>query len=201
MTAAGTYPDAWQDLCRIGIIREGGSILEFNALTEDITGLEWTERDIDGKQMLAGGQVATVTAMTPESITMKMWPVTANLANTGIVQFFHAQSTDDTADPILVKNTYSKRKKYGIILLWATTLPTTAASQPAVSIASYRVQIVNAWMTSYKPSYDDKQFSCEVTFKWTPFNKAGTENKREESSAGAGTITVLPAGITTATGW
>jgi len=196
--AAGTPPDAWKELCRIGLIREGGSLVEFNALTEDITAMDWGERDIEGAVLCGGGRVPKTVAMTDESITLKMWPVSALLTGTGVSQLFHAQSADDSTDPIEVLNTTAKRKKYGIILLWASTLPATAATTVAVGQTGYRIQIINAFMTSYKPSYDDKNFSAEVTFKWCPFQKGAGANKREDSSYG-NTGEQLAAGITTAT--
>ena len=53
-------------------------------------------------------------------------------------------------------------------------------------------------MTRYVPSFDDKIKSAEVTFKWAPFDKSGSANKREESTQNSATG-ALPAAITTAT--
>lgn len=192
---ADTYPDAWQDLCLVGIIPDATSPAElaFGTYTEDITGMDWGEKDVEGKPLTSGGRVVTFTAMTDESITMKMWPTTVDLAG-GTAQLFHQQTADDTINPVTALNT-TKRRKYGLIFLWAKTLPATAGALPAANVAAYRIEVVNAYCTSYKPSYDDKNFSAEVTFKWAPFNKAGTPNKREQSTI----TTALLAAITTAT--
>lgn len=191
---ADTYPDAWQELCLIGIIPSGGAMTAFAALTEDITAMDWGEKDIEGAPLVGGGRVVKITPMTDESVTLKMWPVSALLTGTGVSQLMHQQTADDSTDPIEVLNT-NTRRKFGLIFLWAKTLPATAQTLPTANIAAYRIMVVNAYCTSYKPSFDDKNLSAEITFKWTPFNKSGTANKIEESTIS----TQLQAAITTAT--
>lgn len=195
MTAA--IPDAFKERCLIGIIIEGRSMHQFSALTEDITGLDFGDKDIEGAALVSGGRVAKFTPMADESMTLKVYPESAREDDgTGVVQHFHPQKTTaDAADPIAVDNT-NLRNKHGIVLLWSTKLPATAETVPDDGQPSYRIQVINAYMTGYKPSFDDKVFGAEVTFKWTPFDKDGEPNKREEST---GTATQLPAAITTAT--
>lgn len=206
MTASGTAPDSWKEFCLIGIIPEaypsaagGGSEIAFAAMTEDITAMDWGDRDIESIATVSGGRIVKNMPMADESITMKMYPVdalldTANVAS-GVAQLFHPQAAEDTTQPILVANV-KDRRRFGVIILWASTLPSTAGTATAASVPAYRVQVVNAYMTSYKLNFDDKHLSCEVTFKWAPFNKAATGNKREESTDGSGP---LPTGIVSAT--
>jgi hypothetical protein len=73
--------------------------------------------------------------------------------------------------------------KHKLVFVWSTLLPATASAATSAGEPAYRIQVINAYMTSYKPSFDDKIFSAEVTFKWSPFNKAGLPNKREESTS------------------
>lgn len=208
MTAASTYSlDAWKEFCLIGIIPEaypsgagGGSCIEFAGLTEDITAMDWGEKDIEGVPLLNGGRVVKHTSMTDESITLKMYPVDALLDNAsdvanGVVQLFHPQTTEDTTQPVAVDNSIYRRR-FGIILLWSETLPSLSDALPAASKKAYRVQIVNAYMTSYKLSFDDKIMSAECTFKWSPFDKAAARNKREDSTDGS---VQLAAAITSST--
>lgn len=202
MTA--TEPDMWQETALIGIIPEGDSEIQFACITEDITGLDFGDKEIEGLPTVCGGRLMKITPQADETITMKMYPINANvddggspLKADGIVQLFHPQSAEDSSEPILVDNTRT-RSKFGIILLWSTTLPATAGAQPAAGQYAYRIQIINAYMTSYKLNYDDKVLSAEVTFKWGPFDKDGSANKREESVSGT-SGQQLPAGITSAT--
>lgn len=197
MTAA--VPDIWQERCLVGLIPDGGSEIAFAGIMEDITSVDWGEKDIEGMATLSGGRLVGFTPMTDESITIKVWPVSAGIDSestaTGIAQLFHPQSTADSTEPIAVDNRID-RQKFGLILLWATTLPATAGAQNAAGTNAFRIQVINAYMTSYKPDYSDKRLSAEVTFKWTPVDKSGNRNKREESSTDG---SQLPAGITTAT--
>ena len=199
-------PDAWKEFCLIGIIPEdypsgagGGSEIQFAGITDEISAMDWGERDIEGVPLVNGGRVVKTSPMGDETLTLKMYPVDALLdtsdVGNGVVQLFHPQSTESATEPIIVDNSIYRRK-FGIILLWATTLPATAGAVPAAGESAYRIQIVNAYMTGYKLNYDDKVMSAEVTFKWAPFQKDASPNKREESTAGS---TQLASGITSAT--
>lgn len=195
MAAAGTDPDAWKELCKISIV-VSSTAYAFEGFTEDITAMDWGDKDIEGVALVNGGRVVKYTPMGDESITFKVYPINAeNTADQGVVQRFHPQSTEDATQPIVVDNTLT-RDKHKIVLLWAETLPANATTAPAISKTAYRIQVINAYMTSYKPSFDDKLFSAEITFKWTPFQKDGTANKREESTDGT---VVLDATVTSTT--
>jgi len=197
MTAAGTDPDAWKERCRIAIIPLDGTALDFEGFTEDITSMDWGDKDIEGIAQVNGGRVNKYNPMGDESITLKVYPINVdnNVDAEGVAQHFHKQSTDDQTQPIVVDNTIT-RDTFGIVILWAETLPADAVTLPAESKTAYRIQIINAKMTSYKPSFDDKIFSAEITFKWSPFQKGAGANKREESTDGTAQ---LAAAITTAT--
>ena len=196
MAAAGVLPDSWQEQCLIGIIPDGGSEIQFAGFTQDVTAMDFGEKDIEGQALVNGGRVAKFTPMTDEMITLKVYPVKADdAAVDSVVQAFHKQGTADTTSPIVVDNTIT-RQKFGLILLWAETLPATAGALPAISKTAYRIQVINAYMTRYVPSYDDKELTAEITFKWPAFQKDASANKREESTDGT---VQLPAAITTAT--
>jgi hypothetical protein len=192
----GILPDAWKETCKIAIIASNASPIEFTGMTEDITAMDWTEKDIEGMQLVNGGRVVKYNAMTDESMTIKVYDTKADDAATNsAVQYFHKQATADTTQPIAVDNVIT-RQKFGIVILWAETLPATATALPDTDKTAYRIQIINAYMTSYKPSFDDKLKSAEITFKWPPLAKDATANKREESTDGS---VQLPAAITTST--
>jgi len=201
--------DAWMEFCKIGIIPEaypsgsgGGSEIQFAGITEEISGIDFGEKPMEGIKLANGGRIAKLTGMDDETITMKVYPTdvllddgATPLAANGVTQLFHPQSAEDDSEPVVVDNSIYRRR-FGLILLWAETLPTTAGAVPDAGSAAYRIQIVNAFMTGYKLDYGDKVLSAEITFKWTPFQKDATANKREESTAGS---TQLAAGITSAT--
>lgn len=194
MTA--TTPDSFREVCLIGVLPSGGSEVQFAGFTEDITGLDFGDKDIEGVPLVNGGRVTKWSPQADESVTLKVYPISALRDGTGVSQWFNPQDTEDTTQPVLVDNTRN-RTLHALYMLWATSLPTAASSAVTAGQYAYRVQVINAYMTSYKPSFDDKHFSAEVTFKWPPFNKAGSANKREESQSNAGTA--MPVATKTAT--
>jgi len=178
---------SWQEFCLIGIQEKGGTEVQFASITEDITAMDWGEKDIESSPLVNGGRIIKRRPMGDEGITFRIYPLDAGLDGNGMIQFFHPQATDDTTQPIAVSNSH-KRKLFRIVLLWSSQLPegpTEASTPPDSGEEAYRVQIFNAYMTSYKPSFDDKILSAEVTFKWAPFDKYGNPNKTEESTDGS----------------
>ena len=189
--------ETWKEVCLIGLIPDGGTEIPLSSWTEDITAMDWGEKDIEGVALVNGGRISKFTPMTDEEITFKVYDTRADDgAVDSVIQLFHKQATADTTDPIVVDNTIT-RQKFGLIILWAEILPATAGALPT-TLTAYRIQAINAYMTKCTPSFDDKTKSAEITFKWTPFNKAGSANKREESTQNSATGS-LPAAITTAT--
>jgi len=196
-----SVPDAWSERCRVGVMRAGGTEVQFHARTEDIT-FDNGDKDVEGMSLVGGGRVIKPVQMTDESITLKMYPTETELAGGGFAQYFNPQGAahgvaDDTTEPYVVTNT-NYRIKHRLIILWCPTLPTTAATTPNDE-PCYRIQIINAYMSSWKLNYDDKILSAEATFKWAPFNRTGTGNKREESTTGV--TTDLSTATTSATSW
>ena len=185
-----TVPEKWDELCLVSVTTQGGTAMHFGAISDEISAMDWGEKDFESKATLAGGRIINKKPMTDESFGMKLYPISAGnpqqTSATGIMQLFHPGSdtyntSDDTTQPLVVPNT-NFRRKYKVTLLWATTLPATAETIPASGVYAYRIQIFNAYLTKAKPDYGDKTFSVEATFKWAPFQKDGTRNKVEEST-------------------
>ena len=128
MAAAGTFPDAWQERCLIGIIPQDGSEIAFGALTDELS-FEFSDKDFEGRPNMIGGRIRKVKAQEDETMTLKVVPLTAGVDGeavaTGITQLFHPQDTPDSTQPLQVDNTHN-RIYFGIILLWSETLPATS---------------------------------------------------------------------------
>ena len=166
------------------------------AITEDITGLDFGEKDIEGMPLLNGGRVVKKIPMTDESVTIKGYPVGVANDGTGMGAFFSGTATP-AADPSTIYND-PRRREHRLVFTWREDLPQainvgyTAGSTVPAGVSAYRVTVVNAYCTAYKPNFDDKILSAELTFKWAPFNKGGAPNKKEES-------TVVTTGLTAVT--
>lgn len=196
-------PDSFDEFCLVSLLPDSGSESQFAAYTEDITAMDWGEKDIEGRPNIAGGRHVRKVPMTDESMTLKVFPISAKTTGSGGIQNMHpngltADSIDDY-DPVTVGNS-NFRMKHRVVMLWSTALPTqtVASTIPAAGNPSYRIQVINAYVTKYTPSFDDKTKSAELGLKWAPFNRSGTENKREES---VGTTASLVAATTSATEW
>jgi len=194
-------PDAYEEFCLISVMNntagDGSGEIAFAGFTEDITAMDFGEKDIEGVPLLNGGRIVKFTPMTDESITMKVYPVTASLEEGGAVQLFHPQSANDTTQPILVSNS-KERIPYRVVILLSTRLPNSATALPNSGEPSYRFQVVNAYCTRYVPSFDGKIYSAEITFKWAPFDEFGTGNKQEESADGTVCIAATATASSTA---
>lgn len=202
MAAATAMPDAWTELCLIGVTSEDdlNDEHEFAAYTEDVT-WDTGDKDIEGVALTSGGRVVKPIPMTDESVTMKVYPVSVALTEGGFAQLFHKDTVADTSEPYVVTST-AQRKKHRLIFVWSTDLPAAASAIPQPGSPAYRIQVVNAYMTGYKLNYDDKILSAETTFKWAPFTRAGIGNKREESTTGSTLATAMLAKSTnSATTW
>jgi len=200
--AAGTYPDKWNEVCLVSIIPEGDSAVDCSALISEMTDIDiHGEKKIETKPTIAGGRTVRFVPQTDGKITLKVYPLTAGIdaetTATGFAQLFNPLDTADSTHPIVVDNTHN-RKKFGIVILWAELLPATAVTLPAASKTACRLQVVNAYMTSYKLSWSDLELSAEVTFEFAPFTKANVSNARSESTDGT---VQLAAAITTAIGF
>lgn len=191
-----TLPDSFTEFCRIGVKRERDTNeLQFASMTEDITGLDFGDKPIEGKALLNGGRVVMRTPMEDESVTLKLYPVTALLDGTGVAQHMHPQTSDDNTTNVSVLNS-NLRQKHRLVMVWGTSLPATAEGAPGAGENIYRIVVSNAYLTSYKPSFDDKQLSAEVTFTWAPFTKGAVTNKLEESGSTLSGVSATPTDVT-----
>lgn len=180
-------PDSWAEFCLISLMNNYGQNsgeIAFAGFTEDITAIDFGEKDIEGIPLLNGGRIVKKTPMTDESMTLKVYPVKADIGAGGVVQLFHPQDTNDTSQPIVVSND-KDRVPYRVVLLWCTRLPSSATAIPGLGEPAYRIQAVNAYVTKYTPSFDGKILSAEMSLKWTPFDQWGMANKQEESTDGS----------------
>ena len=193
------FPDAWKEFFFVSVMPENGGPIEFHGFTEEL-GLPDSEKDVESITLGNGGRILKHSPMSDSELTMKCYPVKADLTTDAVIQLFNPQTTTDSTQPILVRNTLT-RKKHRLVVLWSNAPDLSAYSAgtiPATGVEAKRFQVVNAYMTKCNYKYDDKLMSAEVTFKWSPFNKSATENARWESTDGTAQ---LPAIASSAVTW
>ena len=176
----------YSELALIGIMGENDAAeIQFAGHTEDISAIEFGEKDFEGKPLLNGGRVKKRTPMTDESVTMKVVPIGVARDGSGIAPFLAGTTDPNKEDPYSVLNT-NLHEKFRVVILVADELPATASSAVTAGRTAYRMTVCNAECTKASPSYDDKDFTGEITFKWTPFKKDAKSNKLEESTTSNG---------------
>ena len=176
-------PDTWNETFLFGVEDMDGDEVQFAGITEDITGLDFGEKGMDGIAIANGGRLNKFTPQGDESVTLKVWERDCGTDGAGFAQLFNWLGTEDTTDPLLVPNTRT-RKPFQIIFTWADNLSSlaTAGTATVADHAAYRISIRNAFITSRKINFDDKNMNAEITFKWTPFGRDSYANKKEEST-------------------
>jgi hypothetical protein len=180
-------PDTWHETFLFSVQPKAGAVVQCAGITEDITGLEWGDKDFDQVALANGGRLAKWTPQGEESASFKIWPLPGLDCGTtgeGLAQFFNPGTAWDSTEPFTASNSRN-RNLHQFCILWSTaTNGTVANGLTATGEYAYRIVVKNAYLTSYKPSFDDKNLSAEVTFKWTPFDRYGAANKYEESTTG-----------------
>lgn len=204
MTA--TSVEAWKERAYVSIVPQptpdgagGGSFIAFGGFSEDIVALDWGKKDVEGLPLLNGGRITKFSPMGDELVTFKVYPLSALLDDgsdnaEGADQWFNPQSSEDDTEPIVADNTIDRRK-FKIVILWAATLPANAQTLPAAGVTARRVQIINAYLAEYPEDFGDKLLTQQLTFKWAPFDKSASANKRVESTTGVSQLSA----VTTAT--
>ena len=162
---------------------------QLSALTEDITGIDFGDKDIEGMPLVNGGRVVKKKPQEDESISLKVYPIGVANDGTGVDQFFSGTAIP-TADPYTIFND-SRRRRHRLVLVFRDDLPTafaTGSAQSAITAgtSAFRIVVANAYCTSVKHNFDDKILSSDVTFKWAPYDKNGQPNRKMESTGTAG---------------
>lgn len=191
--AAIATDDAWQETCLIAISAEGGSDVQFAALTETID-FDRGDKDIEGVPLVNGGRVVKWNPEGDTTITFEAYPLEAG-TDTGSEGkgFYDLMNTQDATVPIRVLNDHT-RTRYRILCLWTNdTTVTTAQSATTDTFSALRLGFADVYFTSVKPSFTDGILKYTIMAKLAPYNKAADANLLEESAAGTTVTDILPA--------
>ena len=177
---AGTFPQAWEEVAKVVIIKLGGTVYSYAAITETI---DISEPDYPGESIpnVGGGRVWKQSPQEDGEITLEIYPLELDTAtnNTGLFEQFvggtftssESRSTDTTW-PIGIQRT---RDRYRVTILWTndTTPPATAEAQVAVGKEALRFSAMLCRIISHKTEFTDGVVKTTVTFKFPAMNKDG----------------------------
>lgn len=185
--AAAETDDAWQEKCLIAISAEGGTDVQFAALTETVD-FDIGEKGIEGVPLVNGGRVTKFNPEGDTSVTLEAYPLAAGTdsgaVGKGFFDLMHS-TTADANQPQRYLNDHS-RTKYRILVLWTndTTADLDAQDVTAGTFSGLRIGMAEAYITSVKSSFTDGINKFTIVAKCTAFDKAASANVMMESTDG-----------------
>ena len=184
MTAAAEVDDAWMEKCLIAISSEGGSDVQFAAVTETVD-FDIGEKGIEGIALVNGGRVTKFNPEGDTTVTFEAYPLEAGTVSGAVgTGFFDLMHTVDTSQPIRVVNDHT-RTKYRILVLWTNaTDMTTAQATTTATFSGMRIGMAEAYITTVKSSFTDGMNKYTITAKCAAFDKAAAGNVMIESTDG-----------------
>lgn len=191
---AGTFPQAWEEVAKIAIIKLGGTAYAYGAITESI---DISEPDYPGEGIpnTAGGRVWKQSPQEDGEITLEIYPT--QLDTTGSVGLFQEFNggTWDTSQPIAtdtswVAGTDRTRDRFMVVVMWTDddTINTAAeildpSGATGTNKVALRFYAKECRITSHKSAFTDGVVKTTVTFKFPAMNQAGTTKTHGWDSA------------------
>ena len=181
----GTFPQAWEEVAKIAIIKLGGTVYGYEAITETV---DISEPDYpgEGTPTTAGGRVCKQSPQEDGEITLESYPT--NLDTTGSAGFFQefAGGTVDTSQPLETDTSWvagvdRTRDRFMVVIMWTddTTLNTPAlvldhSGLVGTSVIGLRFYAKECRIISHKSAFTDGILKSTVTFKFPAMNQSGT---------------------------
>lgn len=190
---AGTFPQLWEEVAIVSIMKKGGTKYEFNALSETI---DIAEGDYPGESIgvVSGGGIWKQMRQEDSEITLELYPVSLGTAanNTGLFQHFNG-GTWDTSEPMSNDITYPMagifypRDRFLVAIMWTNDITQDSAIDIDATGTSTKVALrfyaKECRIVSHKSSFTDGLLKTTVTFKYPAISKAGAaKNYAWESS-------------------
>lgn len=185
----GTYPQAWEEVAKIVILKLGGSVYGYEAITETI---DISEPDYPGESIptTSGGRVWKQSPQEDGEITLEIYPTNvlqtdgSNLSS-GLFQYFAGGDTDSdnptATDISWVAGVDRTRDRFMVVIMWTddTTLNTPAlvlnhTDLTNASAVGLRFYAKECRITSHKSDFTDGILKTTVTFKFPAMNQSGT---------------------------
>ena len=201
---AGTFPQAWQEVAKVVIIKLGGTAYEYNALTETI---DIGEPDYPGEGMpsIAGGRIWKQSPQEDGELTLEIYPTNLDTtASAGLFQEFAGGTVDSSqplaADTTEVAGVQNTRDRFMVVLMWTDDITINTAAEvldPSGATGTDKVALrfyaKECRITSHKSAFTDGILKTTVTFKFPAMNYAGTiKTSAWESTNDVGAVS-LPA--------
>lgn len=180
------YPDVWQETFLLTIdpsgTGTGQAAFEAAGRTEGFR-VRFGGKDIDQVVLNNNGRIAKFNPEDITEITFDEYSLGPENAG-GLLALFMGDVSDQVY-PISVTNTIT-RIKVRIAVMWTEdTTATSGAGASAATNAAYRIVAQDGYLTMVEHGWDDRILKSPITFKFLPYNKAGTGRITGEASDGS----------------
>ena len=180
------FDDAWQETFLMTIdpsgTGTGQGAFEAAGRTEGLR-IRLGSKDIDQVVLNNNGRISKFTAEEITEITFDEYTLGAENAN-GLIALFYGDVSDQV-QPISVVNTITRIKIRMAIMWTQDTAATSGAGASASGSAALRVIAQDGYLTANELGWDDMILKSGITFKFVPYNKAGTGRMTAESDDGS----------------
>jgi len=197
---AGTYPEAWEEVALVSIMKKSGSVYQFAAATETI---DIAEGDHPGESIgtVGGGGVWKQSRQEDGEITLELYPINIDsTSGQGLFQQFYGGTWDTSqplATPIATPATgvMFARDRFAIAIMWTddTSQANAFATTTGTDFTALRFWAKGCRITSHKSEYTDGILKTTVTLKFQCIAKAGTDKNYAWESTNDTDTAPLPA--------
>jgi hypothetical protein len=189
--------ESFSEIAYVTITQQGGTDLDFCALTETID-IDEGERPLESTSTLCGGKIVRSLSQEDTTVTMKVYPVQAGTVSGstgyGFYDLFYESVTTATGSVIVDNASAGSRNKYRVAILWTDDSSSNTAPRQVVSptYAAKRWTGRNGYLSKITPSFESTgQLSYDVVFTIPARQPDGTTaNIQIESVDGVGTATM-----------
>ncbi|KKM53675.1 hypothetical protein LCGC14_1554130 [marine sediment metagenome] len=190
---AGTYPQAWEEVAQVAILKLGGTVYGYGAITETI---DISEPDYPGESIptTAGGRVWKQSPQEDGEITLEIYPLEVDpTGSAGLFNEF-AGGTASSSEPQETDTSWTAgvdrtRDRFLVAIMWTddATLNTPALvldhdSLSAANKVALRFYAKECRITSHKSDFTDGILKTTVTFKFPAMNAGGTAKTHQWGS-------------------
>lgn len=181
----------WQEVCLVSISKQGGSDLNFDAITDEID-FGIAERQVESAKLLNGGRLMLWTPEEDTEISFECYPREVGFGGgNNINGVIEAKYETTTANDITTAISTLKREKFRLAFLWAEELVDGTATPAATAVAAttagkaaFRMVFADTYCTNIEPDYSEKHLKFNVTFKLGVRSQTADPNMLFESVDG-----------------
>lgn len=191
---AGTYPQAWEEVAKVVILKLGGTVYGYGAITETI---DISEPDYPGEGIptTSGGRVWKQSPQEDGEITLEIYPTEVNPVNSaGLFNQFtggtFSSSEPQATDTSWVAGVDRTRDRYLVAIMWTddATIDTPAevldpSGASGTNKVALRFYAKECRIVSHKSAFTDGILKTTVTFKFPAMNQSGTTKTHGWDSA------------------